>query len=149
VILIDGDNGVTKRIDVTVIVDSRSEGGSSREEEGPVSKVTGSNMLWFYLLIFIIIAIVVLFFIFKRRKKREDEKESEEELDAPEDSENGQAEQLQLESEEPVQEIAASSVETPIPIPVETPKPKLPPAGENVDGMPQLEEQIEDSINQE
>jgi uncharacterized protein YpmB len=131
IILIDADNGKVVKKDITISVNSKTEGGEKDpDEETPIGKFTESSYLWVYLLIIAIVIVIIILFVFYRRKKNIDEGEAETE-EVEEESEDG---------EEPVEEDSKKTDEapsaTPVPIVEETEEPLPAPPTETTVPMP-------------
>jgi len=76
--LIDADNGRTVKKDITIIVNSKSDGKTdSPNNDITISNLTNENNYWLYLIILLIIIALIGFFIYYRRKKKTEKEESE------------------------------------------------------------------------
>jgi hypothetical protein len=115
IILIDADNGKAVKKDITISVNSITDGGEKDpDEETPIGKFTESSYLWVYLLLIVIAIVIIILFVFYRKKKIDEGKEETEEVE--EESEDGEEES----AEEDSKATDEAPAETPVPITEET-----------------------------
>jgi len=141
IILIDADNGRAVKKDLTIIVNSKSGGGSAPgEDDTTVDILTDGSNLWIYLIIPIIVVIIIISFIYFRRKKMKepvDVKKDEaveihnlDEQPAEPEIPESEIESFQPETAvaEPLQVIEKPEIPLPLPAPATVEPPQLPAA---------------------
>jgi hypothetical protein len=160
-ILTDADDGMVIRSDITIIVDSRVEGGGTPppKDENPVAElVEGNYTMLIILIIIIIIVIMILFFFYLRRKRKGKELKEEAEEEHEEEREDEPVAEVKQElppvveettpalegtAPEPAPAIEAPEEPVPVPMPAEAPRPQLPKATVQ---QPKDEPQVDNEI---
>jgi hypothetical protein len=139
-ILIDSDNGKAIKTDVTIIVNSKTEGMDQLPQDNPIDSIVGSSNIWLYILILIIIIIFIIILIFYRRKKHKEQVQKEEAENEAEGASVSESVQelpagvdettpaLEGTAPEPVPAIEAPEEPVPVPMPAEAPRSQLPEA---------------------
>jgi hypothetical protein len=130
-ILTDADDGQVIRSDITIIIDSRVEGGGTPppKDENPVAElVAGNYNVVILVIIIIIIVIMVLFFFYLQRRRKEKEQKKEAKGETEEEREDEPTAEVKQELPAAVDEtIPALEGTAPEPVPaIEAPKEPVP-----------------------